>query len=216
MIEVRDLDVVFGRTMALRSVTMSLAPGLAGLFGPNGSGKSTLLRVLSGLLRPTKGTVTYRDRAVTASNEDWRRLVGYAGHQPGLYPRLSVIENLDLFSRMYGADPGRGSELLESLDVVDWRNTPVSNLSAGLLRRVAVARALVHDPDVLLLDEPYANLDDDASERVTRTITGWWSDGKIGVIATHGAKRLKPYVSASLVLRRGELASHRVRVEEHA
>jgi heme exporter protein A len=152
---------------------------------------------------------------VSASSEDWRRLVGYAGHQPGLYPRLSVIENLNLFSRMYGADLERGPQLLQTLGVADWADTPVSDLSAGLLRRVAVARAMVHDPDVLLLDEPYANLDDDASERVTKTITGWWRDGKIGVIATHGAKRLKPYVEASLVLRRGELASHRVRVGEN-
>jgi heme exporter protein A len=216
MIEIRDVDVLFGRTIALRSITLTLRSGLAGLFGPNGSGKSTLLRVLSGLLRPSRGTVAYGQMAVSSSSEDWRRLVGYAGHEPGLYPRLTVMENLTLFSRMYGADPERGPRLLADLGVAEWADTPVSDLSAGLLRRVAVARALAHDPDVLLLDEPYANLDDDASERVTGAITNWWSEGKVGVIATHGAKRLKPFVDASLVLRRGELASHRVRVEEHA
>jgi heme exporter protein A len=216
MIEVRGVEVLFGRTMALRSVSFSLSPGLAGLFGPNGSGKSTLLRVLSGLLRPTRGLVTYQDAPISAADEDWRRLVGYAGHQSGLYPRLTAAENLALFAKLYGTDPDRAAVLLDSLGVAEWSDTPVSDLSAGLLRRVAVARSLVHDPQVLLLDEPYANLDDEAADRVTDTIKSWSGGDKIGVVATHGAKRVKPYARATLVLRRGELASHRVRVEEHA
>jgi heme ABC exporter ATP-binding subunit CcmA len=216
MIEIRDLDVVFGRTIALRSVGCSLKPGLTGLFGQNGSGKSTLLRVLTGLLRPTRGSVVYNGTKVSAAEEEWRRIVGYAGHEPGLYPRLSVIENLDLFGRMYGADPDRGPLLLEGLNIAEWSNTPVSDLSAGLRRRVAVARAVVHDPQVLLLDEPYANLDDDAADAVSATLTDWWKPGRLGIVASHGAKRVKAYAHASLILKRGELISHRRRVEAPA
>jgi heme exporter protein A len=216
MMELRDVDVIFGRTTALRSVGCSLTPALTGLFGQNGSGKSTLLRVLTGLLRPTRGSVEYNGNQVSASEEEWRRVVGYAGHEPGLYPRLTVIENLDLFGRMYGADPERGPHLLEGLKVAEWTNTPVSDLSAGLRRRVAVARAMVHDPEVLLLDEPYANLDDDAADAVSAMLIDWWRPGRLGVVASHGAKRVKVYAHASMILRRGELISHRVRVEENA
>jgi heme exporter protein A len=216
MIELRGVDVVFGRTMALRSIDCTLQSGLIGLFGQNGSGKSTLLRVLTGLLRPTRGSAEYKGAKINASEEEWRRIVGYAGHEAGLYPRLSVIENLELFAKMYGTDPSRGSHLLELLDVSEWMNTPVSDLSAGLSRRVAVARAILHDPQVLLLDEPYANLDDDAAAAVSGTLTDWWQPGRIGVIASHGAKRVKAYAHATMILKRGELIVHSARVEEPA
>lgn len=214
MMEISNVEVVYGRTVALRDLTLALDPGLIGLFGQNGSGKSTLLRVLTGLLRPRRGSVEYKGVNVDASDEDWRRLVGYAGHDPGLYPRLTVIENLDLFGRMYGADLDRNHLLLEGLDVAEWKDTPVSDLSAGLRRRVSVARALAHDPQVLLLDEPYANLDDDAAGAVSASLTDWWKPGRLGIVASHGAKRVKEYAHASVVLQRGSLVAYQLRARE--
>ena len=216
MIEIRAVDVLFGRTIALAELSTRLAPGLIGLFGPNGSGKSTLLRLVSGLLHPTRGSVTFDGTMIDAADESWRRRVGYAGHRPGLYPRLTAIENLELFGRMYGASESRSADLLGALGIADWADTPVGGLSEGLRRRVAAARALVHDPQVLLLDEPYANLDDDAAKMLSDVLVSWRGPGKIGIIATHGAKRVKGYADASLILKRGRLVSHRVRVEEHA
>ncbi|MGH2694571.1 MAG: ATP-binding cassette domain-containing protein, partial [Actinomycetota bacterium] len=103
MIAVRGLRVVFGRTVALDSINVDFVPGITGLFGPNASGKSTLLRVLAGLLAPTDGTVEIRGRAIDTRDESLRRRIGYVGHESGLYGRLSVRENLELFARLYGA-----------------------------------------------------------------------------------------------------------------
>ena len=216
MIVVESLSVVYGRTVALHDVTLELHPGITGLFGQNASGKTTFLRALAGLTRPTSGRILVDGVPVALSDEDFRRRVGYAGHEPGLYARLTVAENLNLFARLYGVASHRAEELLTSLGIEDRAAQAVSSLSAGLKRRVAVARAVLHEPDILLLDEPYANLDDDAADMVTQTILAWHTPGKLGVVATHGAKRVKTFANAGLILKRGEPASYRLRVPAEA
>jgi heme exporter protein A len=197
-VAVDGLSVVFGRTIALDDVTLSLDPGVVGLFGPNGSGKSTLLRVLAGLLRPTSGGVS----VVGAAPGDLRGRIGYAGHDSGLYPQLTVAENLELFARLYRTGTG---DVVDAVGLADVASIPVGRLSAGMQRRAAVARAMVHRPDVLLLDEPYANLDDDAAELVSAAVQGWRAPGRIAVIATHGAKRVKSFADGGVILRRGRV-----------
>ncbi len=211
MIAIESLTVVYGRTVALHDLTLVLRPGLTGLFGQNASGKTTLLRALAGFVKPTSGRILVDGTPVALSLEAYRRRVGYAGHEPGLYSRLSVAENLDLFGRLYGVAGGRAESLLADLGVDDRADQPVASLSAGLKRRVSVARALLHEPDILLLDEPYANLDDDASELMSETIRRWAAPGRLGVVATHGAKRVKAYADAGLILKRGEPVSYRLR-----
>ena len=206
MIRAEGLRVHFGRTVALASVDLALEPGVHGLFGPNGSGKSTLLRVLAGLVPPTAGEVTWEGRRVDASDESFRQRVGYAGHSSGLYGRLTVHENLVLFSRLYGARSQRADEMASLVGLGEELGRPVRELSAGLKRRAAVARALLHEPDLLLLDEPYANLDDEASELVSHALRTWRGPGRTAVVATHGAKRLKGWVNGGVVLRRGTVA----------
>ena len=211
MIRIDGLRVLYGRTLALESVTLDLADGVIGLFGQNGSGKSTLLKVIAGFVRPSRGAVTHEGAPVRLRDEAGRRIVGYAGHEPGLYGRLTVRENLDLFARLYGTSEGKPGELLDALDVADRASTRVDALSAGLKRRVSVARALLHDPAVLLLDEPYANLDDDAAERVSQAIRAWRRPGRVALIATHGAKRVKEFADAAIILKQARVVSHRVR-----
>lgn len=209
MIDVQTVSVVFGRTRALDGINLKINEGVTGLFGPNASGKSTLLRALAGLLRPTAGRVTFRDRAISLADEDFRRRVGYVGHEAGLYGRLTVQENLDLFARLHGVPPSRTSEIAHQLGIDERAETPVESLSAGLKRRAAVARALIHDPELLLLDEPYANLDDDASELISSAVKDWRSAGRVAVIATHGAKRVRAFADAGIVLQRGRVVSSR-------
>ena len=153
-------------------------------------------------------------RSLELGDESFRRIVGYAGHEPGLYGRLSVQENLELFARLYGVSTRRATELLEQLGIADRAATPVADLSAGLKRRTAVARALLHEPTLLLLDEPYANLDDEAADLVSEAVQNWWAQGRIGVMATHGAKRVKEFAHASLILKRGTPISYRRRTVE--
>jgi heme ABC exporter ATP-binding subunit CcmA len=206
-----DVRVLYGRTLALESISLDLVEGVIGLFGQNGSGKSTLLKVIAGFVRPTRGAVLVGDKAVRLGDERWRRLIGYAGHEPGLYGRLTVQENLDLFARLYDVPSNRAGELLERLAVADRAGSRVDSLSAGLKRRVSVARALLHEPTVLLLDEPYANLDDDASERVSEAIRDWRRPGRVALVATHGAKRVKAFADAAIILKQSRVVSYRVR-----
>ncbi len=211
MIETRGLTVLFGRTTAIDSLDLKLTPGVTGLFGPNGSGKSTLLRVIAGLLRPSRGSVSLFGVTSTDVDEDFRRNIGHAGHEPGLYERLTVAENLEFFARMYGARPSRIPDVIQQLDLTERAGTRVDALSAGYLRRAAVARALVHDPAILLLDEPYANLDDDASALVSAAVTRWRDCGRgdrVAIVATHGAKKVKAYADAGVILQRGRLVRH--------
>jgi heme exporter protein A len=207
LIEVRALDVSFGRTRALRGLDLELSEGVAGLFGPNGSGKSTLLRVLAGLLRPTAGVVRVMGQPVGGRGELGRSRIGFVGHSSGLYGRLSIVENLRLFAKLHGAGGGRVDHVLDSLQLSQRQNTVINDLSAGFKRRAAVGRALVHDPDLLLLDEPYANLDDEAAELVSSAIKEWRAPGRVAVIATHGAKKVKAYADAGVILQHGRLVT---------
>lgn len=204
-IVVEDVTVVFGRTLALDEIDLEIGPGITGMFGPNGSGKSTLLKTIAGLLRPTSGRVVIDGTDASKQDESFRRRMGYAGHGSGLYARLSLRENLELFASLYGASSARCDDMIESLGLAEYSSRPVSDLSAGSKRRAAVARALLHDPDVLLLDEPYANVDDEASDAISKAIASWKTDGKLAVVATHGAKKVKAYADGGIILQRGRL-----------
>ncbi len=177
------------------------------MFGQNGSGKSTLLRVLTGLLRPSSGEVSVDGHKLDIRDEGFRRTVGYAGHDPGLYAELSVKENLQLFAGLYGADDGHVDRSMQRFALDESSNAKVASLSAGTKRRVAVARALIHEPRLLFLDEPYANLDDEAADLVSDAVAEWAEGGGIGVVASHGAKRVKAYASAGIVLQRGDVST---------
>ena len=216
MIRLEDVEVAYGRTLALHGVTLELTPGVTGLFGPNASGKSTLLTVLAGLTRPTTGSATFRGRPIRAADESWRGIVGYAGHEPGLYAGLTVVENLELWAKLFGASRRRVGEMVEELGLEDRTNTAVGTLSAGFKRRASVARALLHEPSVLLLDEPYANLDDEASELVSAAVVRWRGPERIAVVATHGAKKVKAYADAGIILKRGQVVSYRRGAEQQA
>jgi len=206
------VKVAYGRTVALHPLDLELGPGVVGLFGPNGSGKSTLLRVLAGLLRPSAGVVVVDDTPRgPRMAEEARGRIGYVGHDSGLYGYLTLTENLELFATLHGRDARQAAAIIDRLDLGSRSDTRVAEMSAGVKRRAAVARSLVHDPEMLLLDEPYANLDDDAAETVSRAIEGWRAPGRTAVIATHGAKRVKRFADAGVILQRGRLVSHRIR-----
>ncbi len=207
MIEFRELTVAYGRTVAIDHLTAVIPTGITGLFGQNGSGKTTLLRALAGLLKPREGTVAINGSPLDLSDESFRQNFGYAGHESGLYPHLTLLENLELMTILYGVESGRADHVSASLGLADHRTTLVGALSAGMKRRASVARALLHDPKVLLLDEPYANLDDDAADLVSEAVKDWSELDRTAVIATHGAKRVKAYATGGLILQRGRIVT---------
>ena len=204
-IEVSDVTVAFGRTLALDDVQLEITDGVTGVFGPNGSGKTTLLRLIAQLLRPTRGAVAIDGAVASSRDENLRSRLGYAGHESGLYGRLTLTENLRLFATLYGAPSGDVDAIVDSLRLGDVVARPVADLSAGNKRRAAVARALLHDPDILLLDEPYANVDDDASAAISDAVTSWKRPGKVALVATHGAKKVRAYADHAIVLQQGRV-----------
>ena len=162
------------------------AGGGVAVFGANGSGKSTLLRVLAGLLRPARGTVLVGGDDPAAAPRA-RRRIGYVGHEAMLYGGLTIGENLQLYAALYAleAPAARVDEVCALLDLTRYRDTVVARLSRGLMQRAAVARALLHAPDVLLLDEPFSGLDPDAAARLAEHVAAFRRGGRTVVLATH-------------------------------
>ncbi len=167
VVELDCLTRNYGERAALEDVTLTLPPGRTlVVFGPNGAGKTTLLRVLATLLRPHSGRVSVL--GFRLPEEAWRvrGRIGLLSHEPLLYSELSARENLRYHARLHGVPFERVEEQLEAVSMTGRADEPVRTLSRGMVQRVAVARATLHDPELLLLDEPYANLDPAAIELV--------------------------------------------------
>jgi len=159
-LELKGIGRRFGERTALERVTFELPEGATlVIFGPNGAGKSTLLRILATLLSPTEGKA--RILGYELGNESWklRGKIGLLGHEPMLYGALSARENLLYHARLHGQGTQRVQELLELITLTTRAEDPVRSLSRGMVQRVAVARSVLHKPQLLLLDEPRANLD---------------------------------------------------------
>jgi heme exporter protein A len=183
-IELAGLTRRYGERVALRDVTLSLPAGATlVVFGPNGAGKSTLLRVLSTLLRPHAGTVRVLGRALP--DEGWavRGRVGLLGHAPLLYRDLTGWENLAFHARLHGVTLDRADALLAQVGLAARAGDKVHTYSRGMVQRLAVCRAVLHDPQVLLLDEPRANLDPAAQELVEPLIGA--ASGRTRVVTSH-------------------------------
>jgi heme ABC exporter ATP-binding subunit CcmA len=191
VVEVRGLEKRYGPLRALAGIDFEVsAGGVLAVVGPNGAGKSTLLRVLAGLLRPNAGTV----RVGASGDGDRRRArgaVGYLGHATLLYPTLTARENLIFAARLYGvADPrARADTLLDEQGLRALADRPAGSFSRGLAQRLAIARGLVHDPSVVLLDEPFTGLDPTSADRLAGRIRGLAEAGRALVLVTHDLAR---------------------------
>ena len=184
MIELEGLVRRYGEREALSDVSLSLpAGGTLVVFGPNGAGKTTLLRVLSTLLRPHSGEVTVLDRRLPRDAWAVRGRVGLLGHEPLLYRELTARENLRFHARLHDLSAERVEERLAAVSLTDRAEEPLKTLSRGMVQRVAVARATLHDPELLLLDEPWANLDPAARELIEPLIGA--SATRTRVISSH-------------------------------
>lgn len=171
MIELEGLVRCYGEREALSDVSLSLPTGQTlVVFGPNGAGKTTLLRVLATLLRPHAGAVTVLEHRLPEEAWQVRGRVGLLGHDPLLYRELTARENLRYHARLHNVGDTRVEELIRSVAIADRADEPLRTLSRGMIQRVAIARATLHDPQLLLLDEPYANLDPAAIDLVTPLI----------------------------------------------
>jgi heme exporter protein A len=216
-VEARGLEKRFGPLVALAGVDLEVpAASVLAIVGPNGAGKTTLLRILAGLARPSAGSVRVGDQR--RDRRAARGVVGYIGHATFLYPALSARENLLFAARLYGvADPaGRARVLLaeQGLDAVAER--PAGSFSRGLAQRLAIARGLVHDPEVVLLDEPFTGLDPGSALQLARRIQRLRADGRAIVLVTHDLAQAAALADRAVVLLRGRVvhASERASAAE--
>ena len=193
MIRGRGVEKRYGRKRVLRGVDIAVPHGgFAVVTGPNGSGKTTLLRLLVGLALPTRG-----DLLVDAD----RSRIGYLAHEPLVYRELTAVENLDLFGRLYRVPERREriGMLLGRFALWDARNERVSTYSRGMTQRLALCRTLLHDPDLLVLDEPYSALDADGATLLDSELEGVVGQRTV-VVATHDPDRLGSHQTGTLVL----------------
>ena len=190
MIHTTNLTRWFGETLAVDDLSMTVEEGeVFGLLGPNGAGKTTTVRMLAALIAPTSGTATVAGYQLGTDDMDVRRRVGILTESPGLYDRLSAEQNLQFFAGLYEVpverQPAQIERFLRLLGLWERRHEPVGGFSKGMRQKLAIARALLHEPPVLFLDEPTAGLDPQAARTVRDFIEELRTEGRTTLLTTH-------------------------------
>jgi len=205
------VTVDYGRTRVLSRIAFSCAAGtITGLFGPNGAGKTTLLRLAAGRARASQGRVVYGDLGAGPVPAFARARIGWLGHDPALYPELSAAENLRFFARLAGiADPrARVDDALRQAGLESRAADPVGTFSRGMRQRIGLERALLSDPRLVLLDEPFTGLDEASAVALFARLGSLRAAGAIVLLSTHDPARVDPVLDAAIVLRGGRVAAH--------
>lgn len=218
-IDARGIGKRFGIRWVLRGVTLDVASGeVVGLLGANGSGKSTVLRVLATLLKPSAGTAAVAGLDVVADAEEVRGHVGYLAHTPGLYDDLTASENLEFAADMLGLSASAVGPCLERVGLHKVGAARVRGFSAGMQRRLALARLILRRPQILLLDEPYSNLDSAGVDLMNSVIREVVAGGGAALLALHELAPAREILARTLTLEDGRIAGPRIAgaVQSHA
>jgi heme exporter protein A len=214
LLDVRGLQRTFGRVRILNGINLSLQRGeVLVVAGPNGAGKTTLLRLLAGLMRPSAGEIRVLGQLLSHAPASVRRAIGLLSHQSLLYDDLSLRENLTFTARLYELDhpDGVAAEALDAAGLTERADDLPRKLSRGLLQRAAIARAMLHRPSLLLLDEPFTSLDSPASERLRADLESRVSAGAALVIVTHHLEEAWQLATRVAVLVQGQWAAEEAR-----
>jgi len=206
-IRLRGVSRAFDLVPAVRRVDLDVAAGEVVLIrGPNGAGKSTLLRIVATALSPTAGAGQVLGFDLLSERDEIRRRTELVSHRTRLYEDLTALENLRFAAAIHGVDPGRAPDALERVGLAHVARERVRGFSQGMRQRLALARAVLRRPELLLLDEPYAGLDREAQELVDDLVTGARSEGRTVLVVTHGGTRAD-LASRAVVMRGGRLHS---------
>lgn len=210
MINVKKLVKRFGMKAVLRGLDFEVEPGeFVALLGPNGAGKTTFLRILASLSRPSAGEVTVAGYRLPHQAAAVRARLGVVSHMPLLYDDLTAEENLRFYSRMYNIPNHelRITEVLEMVGLVNRRKDLVRTFSRGMQQRLAIGRAILHDPEVMLFDEPYTGLDQDASSMLDEVLRSVAAQGRTVVMTSHDLARAEDLATRFDILSRGVIAA---------
>jgi len=189
----------FGSDVAIESIDLTIDTGEhMAVLGENGAGKTTLLRILATAARPTSGRLEIMGLDALRERRRLRRRIGFVAHAPGLYPALSAVENLDFFCTLHGVSRARVAEVLSVVGLSEVARRPAGQLSRGMQQRLAIARAILHEPKLLVLDEPDASLGSDGADLLTTVMRD-----RTVVLATHDHALANRLCQRTLVLRHG-------------
>lgn len=208
LIRCEHVEKRFGHKWVLRDVSFTVGEGeVLSLLGANGSGKTTLLRIIAALVRPDKGEVWLGPVPLSSAADGIRRYIGVVAHSPLLYDRLTGAENLGFYARLYDlAEPQRRIEkLLRTMDLWKWRDDAVRTYSRGMSQRLAIARALLHDPPVVILDEPDTGLDRKGMQLLDELIAQLRSRSRAVIATTHNMEHARDWCDRGYELRGGHL-----------
>jgi ABC-2 type transport system ATP-binding protein len=196
----------FGQIIALDDVSFNVDKNsIHGILGPNGSGKSTLMRILSGLIKSWSGNIFLHDQKIQKNSNEYLKSFGFMIEEPSFYEYLSAEENLKIFCRLLNYNFDVVFESLKRVDLYDWRKTKVKNFSYGMKQRLGIAQAILHDPDILILDEPNNGLDPKGIADMNSLIEGLQEEGKTICISTHILKDVERLCDSVTVLKKGKL-----------
>ncbi|MFZ7945204.1 MULTISPECIES: heme ABC exporter ATP-binding protein CcmA [Bacillaceae] len=208
MIEIKKLTKQADNKQILRGVDLSIKKGeTVAILGPNGAGKSTLLKVLATLIKPTSGNVLVNGLEMKKNHIEVKKLLGYLPHSSLLYDHYSPLENLIFFGNIYGVKDveQKAIKLVKEVGLSFFLNEPVKNFSRGMIQRIAIARAIVHDPEILLLDEPHTGLDQGAISILNNVILTMKEKGTTTLMVTHDFKQAAEICDRVIIVKNGKI-----------
>lgn len=210
MLEIRDITMRYGEKKALDHVSMTLTEGVYGLLGPNGAGKSTLMNIITDNLRPGEGSIFWENQEIRSMGKNYRKLLGYAPQQQGLYESFTGMRFLSYMAALKNISKGElKEELARVTDCVNLTGVihkPIHTYSGGMKQRLLVAQALLGDPKLIILDEPTAGLDPKERVRLRETIAAQ-ARGRIILIATHVVSDVQSIASEIIILKQGQVVA---------
>ncbi|RDU35154.1 sodium ABC transporter ATP-binding protein [Neobacillus piezotolerans] len=209
MIEIKKLMKQADNKTILKGIDLSIKKGeTVGILGPNGAGKSTLLKVLATLVKPSSGEVAVGGYDLKKNPGEIKRLFGYLPHSSLLYDHYSPLENLVFFAKIYGVKnpEERAVQLVKEVGLSFFLNDPVKNFSRGMIQRIAIARAIIHEPSILLLDEPHTGLDQGAIGILNNVILSMKENGATILMVTHDFKQAAELCDRIVIVKNGKIA----------
>jgi ABC-2 type transport system ATP-binding protein len=214
----------YGQVIGLNDVTVSVPPGITGLLGPNGAGKSTFMKLVTGQLKPSKGTIAVLGESIWNNPALYFR-IGFCPEQDSFYERMTGLEWVTALVRLNGVDDAQAQAMarraLEAVELVDAADKKIGAYSKGMRQRVKMAQALAHDPDLLILDEPLSGMDPLARRRTIRLIKDWARAGKSILVSSHILHEIESMTANILLINQGRILAegnvHRIRdlIDEH-
>lgn len=210
MLELRNMTKLLGDKLVLRNITLTLEKGeILAVVGPNGAGKSTFFKCTVGLLQPTSGEVLLDGKPAKKNSPEIKQRIGFLGHESFLYNTLSPLENLRFYGKLYKVNDieRKANELLKEVGLYLFRDMPIRSFSRGMMQRLAIARVLLPEPEILMLDEPHTGLDQEAVALLNTIIKNKKASGTSILIISHDFEQVHALADRVAVLKKGKIIS---------